>query len=761
MQYLSIFDNFGTSIQLRGHKGQTQQKTIIGGLTTIIVYTLSFSYFIYILVLWQTGDIGPSIAKYNDIQNFSIYTSGEQSLFDFTFVLQEQSIDPFDQKNIILLPLLIYQIKGRQQEPINMLKNMKVSQFNSAQIQTKNLNLILSNNVEGYKQQDAMIILVDCQDKYLLVNQSCATQDLVNKFKQQANYIMYQNSIQSYNTRLKQIQTVPRKQYLAFEYTSCYNLYMQIKTANLNVEDGLLFQNLKSYKYVDDISFISQVSSQEFNLKSFGYNYYFSFLIRLSPLVYQVDVRYQNLGEIFAMVGSIASVLMSIGILIEFVNGYYQDNILIYKILQQYFPNKILINEIGQIVNIKGLQDKSQIQKLSELAETKLNILNIIYQISRMEMFLLYKFGRNELIKANLFTVQTDQFEESQEMVTLDEKRFYIEDMELFQNQMQIFYSWGQKQQEQQESIHPIQEFSYIRIHNKINIYLIMRNYNQLIKFYNLITQLSLFYSINQQLDLQSFINQIQIYKLNIYMIKKSISKKVRQCSFLVKTKQILDSSSYGSIIEWINDGSGFIIYDQKQFCDIVLPQFFKHTNYQSFLRSINNYGFKRVNINKNAIFTNPQFKPELPIEKLSYQEVRQIKQSQRDEFIMSNHNLKTELMAIQLTQAKQREQIIYLQKQLIGTIKTIQLLNHLLMKCYHRAKHQMGCSFNILMTLVHAVNPGPFKEIFREMFQNVERIYLRQLSLNNFNTLDNSLEQDSNHSYNSYQYLYINSSTD
>ena len=52
-----------------------------------------------------------------------------------------------------------------------------------------------------------------------------------------------------------------------------------------------------------------------------------------------------------------------------------------------------------------------------------------------------------------------------------------------------------------------------------------------------------------------------------------------------------------------------------------------------------------------------------------------------------------------------------------------------------------MGCSFNILMTLVHAVNPGPFKEIFREMFQNVERIYLRQLSLNNFNTLDNSLE--------------------
>ena len=67
---------------------------------------------------------------------------------------------------------------------------------------------------------------------------------------------------------------------------------MQMNTANLKVEDGLLFSNLKTYKYVDDISFISQVHSKEYNLKSLGYNYYFCFVIKLSPLVYEVDVRY-------------------------------------------------------------------------------------------------------------------------------------------------------------------------------------------------------------------------------------------------------------------------------------------------------------------------------------------------------------------------------------------------------------------------------------------------------------------------------------
>ena len=58
--------------------------------------------------------------------------------------------------------------------------------------------------------------------------------------------------------------------------------------------------------------------------------------------------------------------------------------------------------------------------------------MNIIYQISRIELFLLYKFGRNELLLANEFKIQTDQFEESQEMTTLEAKKFYIEDMEIF-----------------------------------------------------------------------------------------------------------------------------------------------------------------------------------------------------------------------------------------------------------------------------------------------------------------------------------------
>ena len=52
-----------------------------------------------------------------------------------------------------------------------------------------------------------------------------------------------------------------------------------------------------------------------------------------------------------------------------------------------------------------------------------------------MELFLLHKYGRSDLLLANDFIIQTDQFEESHELNSLDAKKFYIEDMEIFANE--------------------------------------------------------------------------------------------------------------------------------------------------------------------------------------------------------------------------------------------------------------------------------------------------------------------------------------
>eukprot|EP00042_Codosiga_hollandica_P046010 m.476891 g.476891 ORF g.476891 m.476891 type:complete len:276 (-) comp57153_c0_seq60:637-1464(-) len=54
------------------------------------------------------------------------------------------------------------------------------------------------------------------------------------------------------------------------------------------------------------------------------------------------------------------------------------------------------------------------------------------------------------------------------------------------------------------------------------------------------------------------------------------------------------DREARANFIWWAADGSFFCITQQERFAQIVLPKYFKHNVYGSFLRQMNLYGFKR-----------------------------------------------------------------------------------------------------------------------------------------------------------------------
>ena len=64
--------------------------------------------------------------------------------------------------------------------------------------------------------------------------------------------------------------------------------------------------------------------------------------------------------------------------------------------------------------------------------------------------------------------------------------------------------------------------------------------------------------------------------------------------SFLTKLYTILSDTTYDEIIHWDNDGKRVIICDVINLCNIVLPKFYKHRNYSSFVRQLNMYGFHK-----------------------------------------------------------------------------------------------------------------------------------------------------------------------
>ncbi|CAK9136795.1 unnamed protein product [Ilex paraguariensis] len=64
---------------------------------------------------------------------------------------------------------------------------------------------------------------------------------------------------------------------------------------------------------------------------------------------------------------------------------------------------------------------------------------------------------------------------------------------------------------------------------------------------------------------------------------------------FLTKTYQLVDDHTIDDVISWNEDGSTFIVWNPTEFAKDLLPKYFKHNNFSSFVRQLNTYGFRKV----------------------------------------------------------------------------------------------------------------------------------------------------------------------
>ncbi|MCO5558864.1 hypothetical protein L7F22_012453 [Adiantum nelumboides] len=63
---------------------------------------------------------------------------------------------------------------------------------------------------------------------------------------------------------------------------------------------------------------------------------------------------------------------------------------------------------------------------------------------------------------------------------------------------------------------------------------------------------------------------------------------------FLFKTYDMVDDATTDAVVSWNPTGTSFVVWDPQHLCLHLLPRYFKHSNFSSFIRQLNIYGFRK-----------------------------------------------------------------------------------------------------------------------------------------------------------------------
>lgn len=59
---------------------------------------------------------------------------------------------------------------------------------------------------------------------------------------------------------------------------------------------------------------------------------------------------------------------------------------------------------------------------------------------------------------------------------------------------------------------------------------------------------------------------------------------------FLLKTYEMVDDPLTDSVVSWSHTGHSFVVWNPPEFARDLLPKYFKHNNFSSFIRQLNTY---------------------------------------------------------------------------------------------------------------------------------------------------------------------------
>ena len=115
---------------------------------------------------------------------------------------------------------------------------------------------------------------------------------------------------------------------------------------------------------------------------------------------------------------------------------------------------------------------------------------------------------------------------------------------------------------------------------------------------------------------------------------KRTRTKNKKTESFLSKLFDILSDANYNKIISWDNSGNKIVIFDVVKLCNEILPKFYKHRKYSSFIRQLNLYGFRK---SKGIVDNLEKYEHDKFNKNITKEQIKQITNSARHNNMIKN----------------------------------------------------------------------------------------------------------------------------
>ncbi|KAM3133672.1 hypothetical protein pb186bvf_014218 [Paramecium bursaria] len=396
-------DQFGAvfkpSIKLRSQ----EYKTLLGGLLSIVIYGLSFSYFVYGIYQWQTNQILPGIVSYDAVQESQDFQTGNETTISFTPRIDSSAaVNPFNKSAVIMIALKYLFVDGKATKNFT-----RIPIINGSLLQN-NMEIIINSTYH----QEYYTIITDCMPYFLESDEQCASNSTIKQFWSQNNIMSYSFYFQQYNTVDRVLNNISKQYFMVINQEQTFYNQVYIKSTLTQADYGLLFPDVYNYQYISDVSQTSQSLNIQTFTSLFQVPIYVIFAVHMDMLQTQQNIQFPNISQVLADIGSIVSLILFLSYIAILLNQKGLEEEAKQDIIKMFFPTidqiEVKKNWYGKVLQVHNPITKQQFevkqykdyyQKLNDIAEQKLCFANQIFEMSRLQFAIQKLIGKEELSK--------------------------------------------------------------------------------------------------------------------------------------------------------------------------------------------------------------------------------------------------------------------------------------------------------------------------------------------------------------------------